>query len=171
MKYLLSVPGVAYLYARDGVTEDLAPQLTGFFGRANPLAFDPGALDFPDDARRFQIGIPTLPVTLAANAGLELVSQLDLKTVEHHVHGLAQRAISTLTAAGVSLLLPADERYRGPQVAIVDNDPMGLARFLNERRIFPARGHLVRLSFHYFTTESDVDTACAAIIDWSTSHP
>ena len=41
-----------------------------------------------------------------------------------------------------------------------------LARWLNERRIFPARGTSVRLSFHYFNTDADVDAACAAILTW-----
>jgi selenocysteine lyase/cysteine desulfurase len=167
MKYLLGLPGVAYLYVRDGVRDHLDPQLTGFLGRADPLAFDPEALDFPADARRFQIGIPTLPVALAANAGLGLVGELDAHAVERHVTGLAQRATARLRADGVPLLLPEDPARRGPQVAVGDPDPMGLARFLNERRIFPARGHLVRLSFHHYSSTEDVDTACAAIAQWS----
>jgi len=43
MKYLLGLPGVAYLYVREGVGDQLDPQLTGFFGRSSPLAFDPAA--------------------------------------------------------------------------------------------------------------------------------
>lgn len=166
MKFLLAVPGLAYLYVREGLDDAVDPQLTGFLGRTNPLAFDPAALDFPPDARRFQIGMPTLPVALAANAGLGLVEELDDKAVEHHVHGLVERAVRTLREAGVAVQVPDDERRRGPQVAVVDPDPVGLARFLNDRRIFPARGHVVRLSFHYFNTESDVDAASAAITEW-----
>jgi kynureninase len=73
MKYLLGLPGIAYLYVREGLTDDLQSQLTGFFGRANPLAFDPHVLDFPADARRYQVNIPTLPVAMAANAGLAMI--------------------------------------------------------------------------------------------------
>lgn len=167
MKYLLGLSGMAYLYAREGLCDTLDPQLTGFFGRGDPLAFDPAALDFPGDARRFQIGIPALPVALAANAGLGLVAELDGQAVRRHVDDLVQRAVDQLTAAGVDLVLPADPALRGPQVAVRDPDPMGLARFLNARRIFPARGHVVRLSFHHYSSAQDVETACDAIAEWS----
>lgn len=156
MKYLLGLPGVAYLYVREGLADEQDPQLTGFLGRANPLAFDPGALDFPEDARRFQVNMPTLPVALAANAGLRLIGHLDQGEVAGHVGALAARA-----AGQLELPTPV-----GPQVSVPDDDPFALARFLNQRRIFPARGRAVRLSFHYFNTSADVDAACAAIAQW-----
>jgi selenocysteine lyase/cysteine desulfurase len=170
MKYLLGVSGVAYLYCRNRVTDAVQPQLTGFFGRSDPLAFDAEALDFPADARRFQIGIPSLPVALAANAGLELVGRLDPQAVSRHVGDLVGYAIEQLLAAGVQLVLPEDPRWRGPQVAVVDPDPMGLARHLNDRRIFPARGHVVRLSFHHYSSRADVDAACSAIAEWTAAR-
>jgi selenocysteine lyase/cysteine desulfurase len=158
MKYLLGLPGIAYLYVADGVTDAWDPQLTGFFGRSNPIAFDPYVLDFPSDARRYQVNMPTLPVALAANAGLGLIGQLDTHVVAGHVDRLARHAVSRLgdAAAPVS----------GPQVTVRDEDPHGMAAWLNARRIFPARGNSVRLSFHYFNTEADVDAACDAIEQW-----
>lgn len=157
MKYLLGLPGIAYLYVREGLADDVLPQLTGFFGRANPLAFDPHALDYPADARRYQVNMPTLPAAMAAGAGLRLISSLDLAAVASHVHELAARAAAAVEGVGE----PA-----GPYVNVPDADPMGLARWLNERRIFPARGTSVRLSFHYFNTADDVDAAAAAIGEW-----
>ncbi|MGC4897174.1 aminotransferase class V-fold PLP-dependent enzyme [Micromonospora sp. DT31] len=157
MKYLLGLPGIAFLYARDGVADDLDPQLTGFFGRTNPLAFDPFAVDYPPDARRYQVTMPTLPAALAANAGLGLIGGLDLAAVERHVTALARRAAERIEGVAAPT---------GPYVNVPDADPMGLARFLNARRIFPARGRSVRLSFHYFNSEADVDAAAAAIAEW-----
>ena len=157
MKYLLGLPGIAFLYARDGVRDDQAPQLTGFFGRANPLAFDPHALDFPDDARRYQVNMPTLPAAMAARAGLRLVAELDLHRVRQHVYDLAEHAVA---------LIDGLDQVAGPYVNVPDPDPMGLARWLNDRRIYPARGASVRLSFHYFNTREDVAAAAAAIADW-----
>jgi selenocysteine lyase/cysteine desulfurase len=157
MKYLLGLPGIAYLYVRDGLADDLAPQLTGFYGRTNPLAFDPHTLDFPHDARRYQVNMPTLPVALAAEAGLGLVGELDVAAVARHVADLAERAVDRLGLAS---------SLAGPQVTVPDTDPAGLAKWLNARRIFPARGASVRLSFHYFNTENDVDVACEAITEW-----
>jgi len=166
MKYLLGIPGIAFLYVRGGLDDEQPPQLTGFYGRANPIAFDPHALDWPQDARRMQINMPTLPAAMAANAGLKLVNGLDGAAVARHVGGLVDAAIERLAAIGAPLCSPTEPALRGPQVAIVDADPMGLAGFMNARRIFPARGHVVRLSFHYFNDEADLDAACQAVDQW-----
>ncbi|WP_246257547.1 aminotransferase class V-fold PLP-dependent enzyme [Amycolatopsis anabasis] len=156
MKYLLGLPGIAFLYVRRGLLGDLPPQLTGCFGEPDPAGFDP--LTAPD-ARRFEVTMPPLPVVLAANAGLSLVEQLDLAAVESHVDRLARRAAERLNETGTEVV-------PGPQVLVPDPDPAGLSRWLAARRIFLARGADARLSFHYFNTDSDVDTACAAIAEW-----
>ena len=74
MKYLLGLPGVAFLYARSPSDTDCAPTLTGWFGRVDPMSFDPRHLDFPDEARRFETGTPDVPALYAANAGMALIS-------------------------------------------------------------------------------------------------
>jgi selenocysteine lyase/cysteine desulfurase len=166
MKYLLGIPGIAYLYARAGLADDLSPQLTGWYGRGAALSFDPQALDYPDDARRFQMNMPTLAAALAANAGLGLIGELDLDAVRRHVYGLVDRTLRRLAESGTPVYSPTAAAIRGPQVAVLDDDPMKLAAWLNARRIFPARGHVVRMSFHYYNDESDVDTACAALAEY-----
>lgn len=165
MKYLLGIPGVAYLYVREGLSDAVDPQLTGWYGRGNPLAFDPGALDYPADARRYQVNMPAFPAALAADRGLELIGGLDLASVERHVQGLVGHATERLRESGVPLAMPTAAATHGPQVALAVDDPMELARVLNARRVFPARGNVVRLSFHYFNDESDLTTACEAIED------
>jgi selenocysteine lyase/cysteine desulfurase len=165
LKYLLGLPGLAFLYARDGVTDDLPPQLTGWFGRVDPFRFDPRQLDFPTSARRFETGTPAIPAAYAANAGMRLLSRVDLRDVERHVTALAARTTERLRAAGERVWLPASTP--GPQVALVDDNPDQLAAYLSQRRIFTApRGNVLRLSFHYYSNESDVDAALAAITDY-----
>ncbi|HEY4938307.1 MAG TPA: aminotransferase class V-fold PLP-dependent enzyme, partial [Actinomycetota bacterium] len=131
MKYLLGLPGVAFLYARDGLAEECPPQLTGWFGRVDPMAFDPFLLDFPEEARRFETGTPAVPALYAANAGLELVRGLDLHDVHAHVRALVASAVDRLDAQGEQLSIPAGPPVgaaRGAHVAIVDPDPAALAR-------------------------------------------
>ncbi|WP_222853399.1 aminotransferase class V-fold PLP-dependent enzyme [Fodinicola acaciae] len=165
LKYLLGLPGLAFLYARDGVTDDLPPQLTGWFGRVDPFRFDPRRLDFPARARRFETGTPAIPAAYAANAGLRLLSRVDPYAVGRHVTALATRTAERLRAAGEKVWLPASPP--GPQVALVDDDPDRLAAYLSRRRIFTApRGNVLRLSFHYYNNDSDVDAALAAIADY-----
>ncbi|WP_158880485.1 aminotransferase class V-fold PLP-dependent enzyme [Amycolatopsis anabasis] len=167
LKYLLGLPGIAFLYARSGLTDDVPPQLTGWFGRADPFSFDPRRLDFPTGARRFEIGTPAIPAAYGANAGLGLLSRVDAAAVERHVTGLTALLSARLAEAGERLWAPPGTAGHGPQVALVDARPDQLAAFLADRRIVAApRGAVVRFSFHYFNDESDVDSVCAALTEY-----
>ena len=162
LKYLLGLPGIAFLYVRGGLEPQRDPELTGWFGRTEPFAFDPRLLDFPADARRFETGTPPVPSAYAANAGFDLIERVDLNAVRDHVSGLVEELAERLTAAGERVASPAGAR--GPQVAIEDADPNALAAKLAERRIWTApRGDLLRLSLHYYNDRSDVDAAVDAI--------
>lgn len=161
MKYLLGLPGVAFLYVRGGVTGDLPPQLTGWFGRKDPFAFDPRSLDYPDHARRFETGTPPVPAIYAANAGLGLISRLDLAAVRAYVTGLLDRTAALLREQGETLRRPADH---GAHLALLDENPAALAGHLAARRIAVSpRGAVVRLSFHYYSNLDDVHTVCEEI--------
>ena len=164
LKYLLGVPGIAFLYARDGLADELAPTMTGWFGRVDPFAFDPRTLDFPSSARRFETGTPAIPAAYGAVAGLATLAGTDVALIDAHVRELAGLAHERLGAAGEQVFSPGDPSVRGPQVAIIDDDPAGLAAFLARRHIVTSpRGDLLRLSFHYYNNESDVTAGCDAI--------
>ncbi len=167
LKYLLGVPGIAFLYVRAGLADDLTPALTGWFGRANPFAFDPRTLDFPPTARRFETGTPAVPSAYGAVAGLATLADADIDAIDGHVRKLASLCHERLSEAGEHIFSPQDPELRGPQVAIVDEDPGMLAAFLAARRIVVSpRGELLRISFHYYNDESDVTSLCQAIRDY-----
>lgn len=173
LKYLLGVPGLAFLYARGDLAGDLPPELTGWFGRVNPFSFDPRTLDFAGSARRFETGTPAIPSAYGAVAGLRTLSEsgADAAEIERHVGSLAALCHDTLTAAGERLFSPSDPALRGPQVAIIDDDPVRLSALLASRRIVTSpRGDLLRLSFHYYNNEEDVTTVCDAIRDYRASR-
>jgi selenocysteine lyase/cysteine desulfurase len=173
LKYLLGVPGLAFLYSRGGLADDLPPELTGWFGRANPFSFDPRTLDFADSARRFETGTPAIPSAYGAVAGMTTLREagVDAAAIERHVMSLAASCANALAGADEQVVSPADPALRGPQVAIVDDDPAALSAFLAARRIVTApRGDLLRLSFHYYNNEEDVITICEAIREYRASR-
>ncbi|EWM18487.1 aminotransferase class V-fold PLP-dependent enzyme [Kutzneria sp. 744] len=163
MKYLLGLPGLAFLYARSPERTDRDPQLTGWFGRVDPFAFDPRRLDFASTATRFETGTPAVPAVYTANAGLRLVARADLTAVREHVLGLTDLAVERLTAMGRPVrALPRDRR--GAHIGLVDADPVGLAKRLTEHDIAVSpRGDVVRLSFHHHSNSDDIDALCAAL--------
>jgi selenocysteine lyase/cysteine desulfurase len=163
MKYLLGLPGLCFLYVRDPEVIDRLPQLTGWFGRVNPFAFDPTELDFATGADRFRTGTPGVPAAYAACAGLRLVGALDPDAVREHVHGLADLAAARLRAQGELVDLPPRER-RGAHIGLRDPDPAALGRALAERGIAVGpRGPVARISFHYYNNSDDVAALCSAL--------
>lgn len=164
LKYLLGVPGIAFLYVRAGVVDAVDPQLTGWFGRVDPFAFDPRGLDRPGHARRFEVGTSAVPAAYGAVAGLELLADVDLGRTRTHVAELTARLHDELTAAGERIYSPAQAALRGPQVAIYDDDPEALAGVLAEQRIFTSpRGAVLRMSFHHYSDHSDIDAVLRAL--------
>ena len=164
MKYLLGLPGVAFLYARSALETDRPPELTGWFGRIDPLAFDPCTLDFPQEARRFETGTPAVPALYAANAGLALIAELDLHEVRRHVSSLVAQAVDELAGQGERLSMPGGSAPRGAHVAFVEPQADTMASWLGARGVVVSpRGNVVRLSFHGYNTAADVARACEEI--------
>src|SRR5436305_14355884 len=76
LKWLLGGPGIVFLYAREEVTRRLAPQIAGWFGHKNQFAFDPRVLELHDDARRFELGTPSLAAVYAQLGGLDYIEEI-----------------------------------------------------------------------------------------------
>lgn len=171
LKYLLGIPGIAFLYARADLADPLDPPSTGWFGRVDPFAFDTTRLDYPTEARRFESGTPSIPSAFGAVAGLTMLSLADPIAVRDHVATLSARLHETLSSAGERLFSPADPALRGPQVTLFDDAPDRLAAFLAERRIVTSpRGEALRLSLHYYNSTDDVDAVVESIGQYRRTH-
>jgi selenocysteine lyase/cysteine desulfurase len=171
-KYLLGLPGVAFLYVRDPAAGGLEPTLTGWFGRVDPFAFDACVLDFPESARRFQTGTAAVPSIYAASAGLDLVERLDLDDVRRHVQALVETAGRLLSEQGEVVHLPEGAAGQGAHFGFTDPAPDTVGRWLAERGIAVSpRGGLVRLSFHYYNDVDDVQRLCTALRAYRARRP
>ncbi|GAB3961853.1 aminotransferase class V-fold PLP-dependent enzyme [Actinoallomurus acanthiterrae] len=166
LKYLLGIAGIAFLYVRGGLARDRDPELTGWFGRADPFSFDPHGLDYAATARRFEVGTPSVAAAYATVAGLRLLSAVDAAAITAHVSGLTGHLHAELTRLGVRVASPASAESRGPQVAFHDPDPGRLAALLAARGILTSpRGGLLRLAVHYYNDESDVEAVVRALAE------
>lgn len=167
LKYMLGLAGIAFLYVKDGIDSEREPELTGWFGRVNPFAFDPELVDYPQDARRFEVGTPAIPAAYAAVAGLGLLEQVDQVAGFAHVMRLADKLAAGAVAAGFKVSRSDNSDRHGPQVAVFDADPVVLGTWLHDRHIMTApRGELLRMSLHYYTTDADIDTAIQALTEY-----
>ncbi|WP_177245049.1 aminotransferase class V-fold PLP-dependent enzyme [Streptosporangium canum] len=162
-KYLLGLPGVAFLYVREP-ERGLPPSLTGWFGRPPTDRFDPRSTAPAPGAARFETGTPAVPSVYAALAGLRLLERLDLAAVRRHVEDLTAFGHALLTDLGLEVVGPARAAERGAHLAVAVPDPLATAARLAERGVVVSvRAHVVRLACHYFTTEEDLRRAGRAL--------
>jgi selenocysteine lyase/cysteine desulfurase len=164
LKYMLGLPGLAFLYVRSGLADAKPPIQTGWFGRVNPFEFNVRELDYPVHARRFESGTPSIPAAFGAVGGMRALEDLDPVAVAAHLSQLGGELHDGLAERGEKIVSPSDPRLRGPMVAVMDADPPTLAAYLGDQRIASSpRGDAVRLSLHYYNNTADVETVVDAI--------
>jgi selenocysteine lyase/cysteine desulfurase len=157
LKYLLGTPGVALLYVRRELAERLTPTDTGWFGQADPFAYDVHHLDYAPGARRFQSGSPPVPAVYAALAALRLLREVGLDAVRDQVRALADLAVAGLRQRGLDVMTPDDPACRGPLVMVRCRDVQRLIARLAERDVLcSTRDGALRVSFHHYNSEADV---------------
>jgi selenocysteine lyase/cysteine desulfurase len=164
LKYLLGPSGIAFLYVRRALIEQLEPLVTGWFGRVDPFAFSLQPLDWSSSARRFEAGTPPVPNAYAAAAGIALLQSIGLDTVERQVRRLVARFVDGVRARGFDVATPSEPARRGPLVVVRSTDAGDLVRRLAARGIIAsARGTGLRVSFHAYNNDDDVDAVLAAL--------
>jgi selenocysteine lyase/cysteine desulfurase len=165
LKYLLGASGVAFLYVRRELIPLLEPAVTGWFGRVDPFAFRADRLDWAPDARRFETGSPPVPSIYAAAAGAELVSRMGLAAIEQRIASLVDALMTIAQTHGFAALTPDDPARRGPLVVLRSTNAGELVAGLARRGIIAsARGDGVRLSFHAYNDEQDVEHVTRALL-------
>lgn len=164
LKYLIGPAGVAFLYVRRDLIERLEPLSTGWFGRVDPFAFSHDRLDWSPSARRFETGSPPIPNVYAAAAGIELLQTIGLTTIGEQVNRLVERFASGARQRGFEVATPDDAAARGPLVVVRTTDAATMVRRLEGRGIIAsARGTGLRVSFHAYNNDEDVDAVLEAL--------
>jgi selenocysteine lyase/cysteine desulfurase len=124
----------------------------------NPFAFDPKTLDYAADARRLETGTPPVFAAAAARAGMDLIGQVDPKRIEAWIHELSAHAIAAAADRGLEYSGPNDVRRKGATTAIAVPDPPRVEGLLKARGVVAsARGDVIRIAPHFFTTIADID--------------
>jgi selenocysteine lyase/cysteine desulfurase len=164
LKYLLAAAGIGFLYVRRELLEKLEPTLTGWFGRSNPFAFRIDELDWPAAATRFESGTPPVMNAYLAIAALELLERIGYDAIDRQVGHLVDRYASAADAAGFIVRTPSEPARRGPLVVVQSVDAPELVSRLRARGIIAScRGNGLRVSFHAYNNDDDVDAVMAAL--------
>lgn len=165
LKYLLGVPGIAFLYVRPDLVETLEPTVTGWFGRSEPFAFDPRRLDWAEGARRFDGGTPPVLGAYVARAGISVIEEVGPAAIEAWIARLSRRLIEEGRKRGLEPVGPRDPAHKTPVTAFsCPRDAHEVEGQLRERGVLAsARGDVIRLAPHFYNTEAEIDAALDAL--------
>jgi selenocysteine lyase/cysteine desulfurase len=156
LKWLLGGPGIVFLYVREAVARRLEPKISGWFGQRDQFAFDPRALTFHDDARRFELGTPSLAAVYAQLGGLEYIEEIGIPTIREVTAALTEDLIATARAAGFKPKVASDPKQRSAIVMIPMPDPVASVQHLAAGGVIADTrpGH-VRFSPFFYNVQDD----------------
>jgi selenocysteine lyase/cysteine desulfurase len=158
VKYLLASAGLAFMYVRAGLHDQLLPTQTGWFADEDVFRMDISDYSPAGDARRFDSGTPPVPNIYAGLAGIGLVREAGVEAIEEHVRGLVEELQAGLDELGARVVTPRGEGDRGPLVCVLSSDAERLVAALGERAIVTSsRDSSVRISLHLYNTGEDVE--------------
>jgi len=163
-KYLLGIPGIAFLYVKKEVAEKLEPAVTGWFGRKDPFSFDIQCLDYADGARRFETGTPPMINGYAANAALRLINEVGVDRIEAYLSTLSEAAVSYAGEKGFTVVSPKERSQKASNTAIYIPQASKAEALLKEKGIIvSARNDVIRIAPHFYNTEAEVKMAIDAL--------
>lgn len=166
LKFLMGIPGIAFLYVRRELIESLHPTSTGWFGRANPFDFDAKKLDWASNASRFDSGTPPLVNAYVARAGIEIINRIGVAAIRSWLEVLGQRLLDGGKARGLTPLGPTDMARKTATTAFLVKDSHAAEGAMRARSVIAsARGPVIRLAPHFYNTIADVDAALDALAD------
>jgi selenocysteine lyase/cysteine desulfurase len=162
-KYLLGTPGIDFLYVRPELHDRLEPTVTGWFGRADPFAFDAATLDYAPTAARFDLGSPPVLPAAIAECAIGVIAAAGPDRVRRQVADLVASAIELGGELGLRVLGPKIAAARGAMVAFdagtaAEGERLGAS--LRERGVVASpRGRAMRFSPHGFTLHEEMEHA------------
>jgi len=166
LKFLMGMPGIAFLYVKPEVAERLHPTVTGWFGRTNPFAFDATTLDWASGARRFDTGTPPIMNAAVARAGIEWITSVGPGPIGAWTEALSRRLVEGGRSRGFDVMGTTDSRYKAPTTAFRVRDPPATETAMRERGILTsARGPAIRLAPHFYNTIEEIDRALDTLAD------
>jgi kynureninase len=156
LKWLLGGTGIVFCYVREALARALEPTVAGWFGHRGQFAFDPRHLTFHDDARRFELGTPSLAAVHAQLGGLEYIEEIGVPAIRAVCSALTEDLVARARAEGFRPKVAGSPEARSAIVMVPDADPPAAVQALAARGIVAdARPGHVRLSPFFYNVQDD----------------
>jgi selenocysteine lyase/cysteine desulfurase len=164
LKYLLGSAGLAFMWTRPGLAQELTPTETGWFADSNIFEMAHTRYAPAPNARRFQSGTPPVPAIYAGIAGMELMKEIGVAETRTHVNALNERLFAGLDDLGATSVTPREEDRRGALVCVRSTDaPALVAALAADGVVTSERDSNLRISAHAYNNEADIDAVLASL--------
>jgi kynureninase len=153
LKWLMGGPGLALVYIREGLIQNLQPTISGWFGHRELFQFKTREFAFRDDAARIEMGTPSVPSIYAANGGLDIVKEVSVERICERSRYLTNDLIARAREKGWTVHAPQEPERRSSIVMLELERPEEIVKKLFARNIITdSRPGLLRISPYFYNT-------------------
>ncbi len=164
LKYLLGSAGLGFLFCRNDLLHRITPIQTGWFADEDIFKMDIHDYSPSPTASKFESGTPPVPSIYAGVAGMDLMDEIGIAETERHVAALTARLIEGLDRIGAKMVTPRDPARRGPMIAVASTDEHAMVtRLANDGILTTSRSGNIRLSWHCYNSEEDVEATITGL--------
>ncbi len=162
-KWLLSPPGAGYLYVKEELIEKFEPPFVGWASVKQEVFetidfWDIWNLKLSETASRFEVGSPSFISLAGAVEALKMLLNIGIENVERRILKLTDHLIEAVKNLGLKLQTPEEMPYRSGIVNFKIDKPQEVAEKLSHKGIIiSARAHGLRVSPHFYNTETEID--------------
>ena len=163
LKWLCGGPGNAFLYVRPELSENLQPQLTGWFAHTEPFLFAL-EMEYAKGEQRFMSGTPPVPCLYTARAGLDILEKIGIPNIRNKSLSLTELIIKKAKERGYRLYTPEENNLRGGSVSIILPYAFPLKQALERRsvKVDFRKGEdkepdVIRVGPHFYTKDEEID--------------
>ncbi|PGE89746.1 aminotransferase [Bacillus pseudomycoides] len=161
-KYMLGIPGVAFLYIKKELAEQLKPRVTGWRGQEQASSFDIYNPVFAMGARRFETGTPSF---ISIYAALKLLLEVGISNIETYLKELTQFTIHYGQEKGLHLIGPQSIDNRTSLMSFhVENASKVEAMLRDKNIIVSARKDVIRIAPHFYTLKNEIKCAIDELV-------
>lgn len=159
-KYMLGIPGAAFLYVKKDLAEQLNPRVTGWFGQEKSAAFDIFNPVLAPRTRRFETGTPSFISIYAACEALNLLLQIGVNNIESYLNQLSNFTLNYGLSKGLKITGTLLNECSSSLKSFYVENASKVGELLKEKKIVvAARNDVVRIAPHFYNNK--VDIMCA----------
>lgn len=176
-KWLMGPHGTAFLYVNRNVLQRLQPSIVGWHGISDSVIarvlsrqetfgrpFDLSNVVPANDATKFEWGTWSVVTVIGAKAALKFTLRYTPEEREPLIRRLNERLVAGLLKKGKRVTSPLENSRRSGIVTFQMENAGEASRRLQEEHIIVApRVNTLRVSPHFYNTESEVDTLLSRI--------